>query len=86
MASLNNRNGNYQAQFYNPDRSPTRKRFSLRTSDKAQARRKLSELEETAEAGEFDPWRDDPFDYRTPERAKLPLSEAIEQFAEQKER
>jgi len=86
MASIFDRNGNYYCQFYDSDRSPQRKRFSLHTSDKGEARQKVTELEQAAEEGEFDPWTDDPFNYRTPERAELTILEAVRQFCDAKER
>jgi integrase len=79
VASLLDRSGTYYAQFYDSDRSPTRKRFSLKTKRKQKARRKLTELEQAAEDGEFDPWTDDPFDYEDTS-GPLTTSQALEQF------
>lgn len=84
MASLIDRSGTYYAQFYSSDRSPSRKRFSLQTKRKRKARRKLTELEQAAEDGEFDPWTDDPFDYENPSKGPLTLSQTISRFAEEK--
>jgi len=91
MASLYKRDsGTYYAQFYDSERSPSRKRFSLRTSTTSTARRKLTELEDAFVEGKFDPWANngrkaDPFNYDRPEASRdVSLSDAIEQFAEAK--
>jgi integrase len=91
MASLYKRdNGTYYAQFYDSERSPSRKRFSLRTSTKSTARRKLTELEDAFVEGRFDPWANngrkaDPFNYDRPEASRTAsLSDAIDRFAEAK--
>lgn len=56
MASLYTRdNGTSYAQFDDSKRSPSRKRFSLQTSTKRTARRKLTELEDAFVEGKFDP-------------------------------
>jgi hypothetical protein len=60
MASLIDGDGNYYAQFYSSDRQPTRKRISLRTDDRSTARRRPVDLERAHEAGEYDPWTEDP--------------------------
>ncbi len=90
MASLYKRDsGTYYAQFYDSERSPSRKRFSLRTSTKRTARRKLTELEDAFVEGKFDPWANgraaDPFNYDQPEPSRdASLSELIEHFVEAK--
>ncbi|MCS3658511.1 tyrosine-type recombinase/integrase [Salinibacter ruber] len=91
MASLYKRNsGTYYAQFYDSKRSPSRKRFSLRTSTKRSARQKLTELENAFVEGKFDPWANnerkaDPFNYDRSEPSRdASLSDAIRQFAEAK--
>jgi integrase len=90
MASLYKRDsGTYYAQFYDSERSPSRKRFSLRTSSKSTARRKLTNLEDAFVEDKFDPWANgrkaDPFNYDRPEPSRdTSLSDAIEQFAEAK--
>lgn len=87
MASLYKRpNGTYYADFYDSNRSPHRKRFSLKTSNKRSARRKLTELEDAFVEGAFDPWasgkRSDPFNYDRPEQSeRLTVQEAIDRFA-----
>lgn len=85
MASLLDRSGTYYAQFYDSDRTPSRKRFSLQTKRKRDARQKLTELEQAREDGEFDPWTDDPFNYADTSRP-LTLSQTIERFAQEKKR
>jgi site-specific recombinase XerD len=74
MAHLREKEGNYYAEFYDPDRSPTRKWKTLRCSDKKVARQRLAELEREEAMGEFDPWEEE-----TPHEG-LSLSEAVEQF------
>ena len=58
MASfkLREKNGQWHARIYDPARQPTRIERSLRTTDQAVARRKLTELEREVSLGEFDPW------------------------------
>lgn len=87
MASIFDRSGNYYAQFYDSDRSPNRKRFSLRTSDRKEARRRLTDFERAYEAGEFDPWIDNPFNTETDEEENEgpeTVGEAIEAFCKTK--
>lgn len=88
MASIFDRSGNYYAQFYDSDRSPKRKRFSLRTSNRKEARRRLTDFERSYEDGEFDPWTDDPFteDSGSDEEKTGPstVGEAIDAFCEAK--
>ncbi len=57
MASLVHQSGRYYAQFYDADRSPTRKRIPLKTSDPDTAQRLLSRAEDKYALGEYDPWR-----------------------------
>lgn len=90
MASLFKRsNGTYYAKFYDSNRSPQRKRFSLRTSRQRTARRKLTELEDAFVEGKFDPWasdvRSDPFNYDQPvRREEITLEDLIMRFSEEK--
>ncbi|WP_118839510.1 tyrosine-type recombinase/integrase [Salinibacter ruber] len=90
MASIFDRSGNFYAQFYDSSRSPKRKRFSLRTSDRKEARRRLTDFERAYEEGKFDPWTDDPFSEdesaEDPVDGRTTVSEAIEVFCEAKER
>ncbi|WP_263834373.1 tyrosine-type recombinase/integrase [Salinibacter sp.] len=74
MAHLREKKGNYYAEFYDPSRQPQRKWKTLRTSDKANARQKLGELERKYALGLFDPWREDP-----PQEG-LTVQEAVDQF------
>jgi len=48
----------YAAVFYNPQRHPSEKYITLRTTDRDIARRKFTELERLESLGEFDPWAD----------------------------
>ncbi len=88
MASIFDRSGNYYAQFYDSNRSPKRKRFSLRTSNRKEARRRLTDFERDYDNGQFDPWTDDPFaeDSDSDEEKTGPstVGEAIEAFCEAK--
>jgi integrase len=91
MASIFDRSGNYYAQFYDSDRSPKRKRFSLRTSDRIEARQRLTDFERAYEEGTFDPWTDDPFSTDGNEEAEgdsepTTVAEAIDAFCAAKER
>ena len=58
MAHLREKNGNYYAEFYDPERSPKRKWRTLRCSDKQVARQRLSELERKEAMEAFDPWKE----------------------------
>ena len=81
MASLYKRQaGTYGAQFYSSNRSPERKRFSLRTRRKREAKRILRKLETDWRLGRFDPWHDDPFAYDRERTKPSTLKEAKEDF------
>lgn len=83
MASLYERsNGTLYANFRHEGE---RTRFSLKTKDKTEARRKLAELEDACRKGAFNPNTDDPWDY---DNNSVPLTcdSAIEKFAAEKER
>ena len=81
MASIYERsNGTFYCNFYEDG---DRARFSLRTKSKREALRKLTELEEAHADGKFDPFEDDPFDYKRNNGA-LTLTQAFEQYAEEK--
>jgi integrase len=56
MARLRKISGNYYAYFRDRSRDPKEKSWPLRVSEQRAARRKLSDLEEGFEQGEFDPW------------------------------
>jgi integrase len=92
MASLYKRsNGNFYASFYDSNRSPCQKRFSLKTSRKKTARRLLTKLEKAYEDGDFDPWasgkRGNPFQYDQPDTySDLTVGEIIDQFVDSKRR
>jgi integrase len=80
MASIRKKGkgGNYYARFYDSSRTPSRKEIPLRTTRKTVARKRLVELEEAFERGEYDPW--------APEEVAEPhsLSEAIQAFLVEK--
>lgn len=79
------RNGVYYAEFFDGTRLPNAKRFSLRTKNKAEARRRYVVLEYDWHGGEFDPWNDNPFAYKRAADEPVPiLSAAISQFIEKK--
>ena len=80
MASIRKKGkgGNYYARFYDSTRSPSRKEIPLRTTRKTVARKRVVELEEAYERGEFDPWTDQ----RGPET--LSLKEASDRFLDSK--
>mgnify|MGYP006282698197 CR=1 FL=1 len=79
MARLRKISGNYYAYFRDRSRDPTEKSWPLRRSEQRAARRKLSELEEGYEAGDFDPW-DGGW-----QRERVSLTEAIDRFLDMKE-
>ena len=58
MASLLDRDGTQYANFYDSNRKPKQKRFSLKTKSKKVARRLLADLEDAYAAGKWDPWLD----------------------------
>lgn len=74
MAHLREKDGNYYAEFYDPNRSPTRKWKTLRCSDKQVARQRLAELERKEARGEFNPWKEE-----TPHEG-LSVNQAVEKF------
>ena len=87
MASLFTRNGIHYAEFFDSTRTPKAKRISLRTKRKAEARKRLSELEQDQDRGTFDPWYDDPATYKqdSAEATRiLDISAALETFLEAK--
>lgn len=78
MARLRKIEGNYYAYFRDRNRDPTEKSWPLRRTEQRAARRKLNELEEGYERGDFDPWADGW------QRESVALSEAIKRFLEHK--
>src|SRR5690606_35144140 len=48
----------YCAVFYDPARRPMQKHVTLRTTDEATARRRLTAMEKKYDLGNFDPWTD----------------------------
>jgi len=80
MASIRKKGkgGHYYARFYDSSRTPKRKEVPLRTTRKSVARKRLVELEEAFERGEYDPWAPE-------ERAEpLTLHDAITAFVNEK--
>jgi integrase len=76
MARLRKINGNFYAYFRDRGRDPTEKSWPLRRTEQRAARRKLNELEEGYEAGDFDPWAGGW------QRERVSVSEAVERFLE----
>ncbi|MFB6230470.1 MAG: tyrosine-type recombinase/integrase [Salinibacter sp.] len=81
MATFRKKDGEkyYSIRFYDPDRSPKRKEFSLRITRKSAARKETNRLEEKWENGEYDPWKDG-----APSE-NLNVAEAVEEFLDDKQ-
>lgn len=86
MASLFTRDGQYYVQFYDPDRQPPQKQYSLRTRSKREAERLKIELEDEQDAGRYDPWCHDPTTYLARGTDELTAEEALARFLEAKKR
>lgn len=84
MAALFERNGTYYVQFYDGDRNPKRKRFTLKTSRKRTARKLLTDFEDDYLQGKFDPWTDDPWSYDEEVSGEVTVGEAMKQFLDRK--
>ena len=84
MASLIKRKNGFYAQWYDTTRTPNRKRFSLKTSERGIARRRIAKLERDTERGLFDPWVDDPFTYDRIVTESPTISTAVHRFLEEK--
>ena len=80
MAALLERRGVYYAQFHDEARSPTRKRFSLKTERKRKARRRLINFEDDYLEDKFDPWIDDPWSYDEEDYQKVNVQKAMDRF------
>ena len=78
MASLIERKGIFYAQFFDTSRTPKSKRFSLKTSDRRVARRRLAKWEEDVAYDKFDPWLDDPWTYA--QKEDITLCAAFDKF------
>ena len=63
MATLVKQHSRYSLQFYDPARTPMRKRVALLTTQKRTAESLQRKLEHDYALGRFDPWHDDPFTY-----------------------
>ncbi|WP_263819466.1 tyrosine-type recombinase/integrase [Salinibacter sp.] len=79
MARLRKISGNYYGYFQDRSREPKEKSWPLRVSEQRAARRKLSDLEEGYEKGDFDPWAGGW------QRERVTLTEGIERFLDAKE-
>ena len=79
MAKLRKKSGHYYARFYDRNRSPKRKELSLQATRKDVARRRLHDLEQRWQNGEFDPWNPS----HSVER--LTVKEGVERFMEAKQ-
>lgn len=78
MAHLRKKGKNYYAEFYNPDRKPSRKWVALKTHNRSVANIALVELEKKQVIGEYDPWVDS---YNAP----TTVSAAIKGFIESRD-
>ena len=88
MASLFSRpNGIYSAEFYNANKTPRSKRFSLKTRKQRKAVARLAQLQADYGAGLFDPWMDDPWSYNQSRKGKhsLNVGQALDAFIADKE-
>lgn len=84
MAGLLERDGRYYAQFYDENRNPPRKRFSLRTKRKRSAQKLFVKFEDDYLEGDFDPWTDDPWSYDEDPYETVTFEEARNRFLERK--
>ena len=57
MASIHKNGNNYRLQFYDPTRTPNRKRVSLRVTNKKDALKIKALLESRYSQGLIDPWK-----------------------------
>jgi integrase/recombinase XerD len=84
MASIIERSGTLYAQFYDNNRSPKRRRFSLKTRDRTLARQRLAKWERAYELGEWDPWIETPSDIGEKRRSRIQLQDALSEFIDTK--
>lgn len=86
MPTLVKQRNRYYLQFYDLERRPQRKRVALLTTDKRTARAKQRELESDFILGLYDPWTDDPFNYKeTQVRAEpVTIQEAQARFIDER--
>ncbi len=87
VASLLNRDGTYYADFQDANRTPARRRHSLKTKSKRQAERMLSKLAEAYREGVWDAWAQTPPDFFQADQSKAPkrLGETVTRFMTEKE-
>ena len=80
--------GNYYAQFYRADRTPSRRQVPLKTKDKRNARKAQRVVEDLVATGKLDPWVSTDYIavlYPPPPR-KLTVRSALDEFLAAKER
>lgn len=81
VASLLQRNGVYYADFYDTNRTPNRRRLSLKTKSKTVAKQILQGAEDARSLGTWDPWREGLEALRSPEANQpLSLADAVERY------
>lgn len=80
MATLVKQDGRFYLQFYDPQRTPSRKKVPLKATRKGPAQAKQRELEDAYVEGRYDPWTVDPFTYNVPQTQKVTLTEAKNLF------
>lgn len=86
MATLLNRNGTFYLDIHDAERSPPRKRLSLRTKDESVAQELLGRLARAYRLGDWDPWTDSLADFNDRPRDPIRLCAAIDRFLETKKR
>jgi integrase len=75
----------WYAEFYEVRRTPAKRRFSLRTSNKREAQRLLVRLEDQYVRGEFDPWIDCDWTKERKKVKRVSLKEAFDSFIASKQ-
>jgi integrase/recombinase XerD len=80
MASIIERSGTLYAQFYDNNRSPKRRRFSLKTGDRTLARQRLAKWERAYEIGDWDPWLEHPSAIGEKRQKRIQLRDALQNF------
>lgn len=86
MATLVKNHGRYYVQFYLNDRTPSRKRVALKTTDKRQALKLQRRLENAFAENRFDPWVDDPRTLESKDVAPVSISQALDLFLAEREK
>lgn len=83
MSSLAKIKGNYYLQFYDSDRSPTRKKVALGTKSKRTAEKLQRRYDDAYALGDYDPWSGRTLGEPTED---MDVSEALQAFLEAKHR